>query len=656
MKNLLLLFISILFILFTYAATAQTTYTWNGGSGDWNVASNWTPVGVPGAGDNAVINSGTVTLTTDVTVAGLELSSELTGDFNFTVTNLMIWNWGTMAGNGVTTIAVGATLRLIGTNQQTLYRQIDNNGTTIWEAGQFYLGNNIAFNNNGTFLDQHSISQTLSGGINGCIFNNNGTYTKNSSGDSRLDLPFYNNGTLDLQVGSMQLNYEGTSDGSINIDDGFLLKIQGLPQWDINGPIDGAGIVEFWTKTIIRGNYNITGNTVFASNIITFDTSATIVSLNGGQELVISGTAEFNTGDEIVIDSLYLSGHLQGSDMVTIAKSMIWNSGIMQGVGVTTIDAGATLRLSGTNQQSLFRQIDNNGTTIWEAGQFYLGNNIAFNNNGTFLDQHPIGQVLTGGINGCVFNNNGIYTKSSTGASSINLPFYNIPGSDIRGTGTMQITDVFTNEGTVGPGDSLGTLTLDTDYPTTPTSSLNIEIGGSPTSGLYDRLETTGAATLDGTLNISLVNNFVPALGDTFEVLTYSSYNGNFSTINGLNTGTGIAFDTVFTSTALLIITVATSDIEENFNSIPKEYALAQNYPNPFNPSTNIKYSIPEASFVQLKVYDILGNEVATLVNEEQNIGNYNIEFNASALPSGVYFYRIQAGSFVDTKKMLLLK
>ncbi|MFC2093995.1 T9SS type A sorting domain-containing protein [Bacteroidota bacterium] len=105
---------------------------------------------------------------------------------------------------------------------------------------------------------------------------------------------------------------------------------------------------------------------------------------------------------------------------------------------------------------------------------------------------------------------------------------------------------------------------------------------------------------------------------------------------------------------------------------IVKEFMLRQNYPNPFNPSTTIKYQIPELSFVTLKVYDVLGNEIATLVNEEKVIGSYEIEFsaiggsasggNAYTLPSGVYFYRLQvyapgrAGSFVETKKMILLR
>ncbi len=89
---------------------------------------------------------------------------------------------------------------------------------------------------------------------------------------------------------------------------------------------------------------------------------------------------------------------------------------------------------------------------------------------------------------------------------------------------------------------------------------------------------------------------------------------------------------------------------------IPSEYTLAQNYPNPFNPSTNIVFSIKENGFVLLKVYDILGKEVATLVNEQKPAGNYEVEFDASTLSSGMYIYKIQSGNFIETKKMLLMK
>ncbi len=96
--------------------------------------------------------------------------------------------------------------------------------------------------------------------------------------------------------------------------------------------------------------------------------------------------------------------------------------------------------------------------------------------------------------------------------------------------------------------------------------------------------------------------------------------------------------------------------VKDNFNEMQTNFKLTQNYPNPFNPSTIIKYSIPKQSLVKLKIYDILGREVATLVNKEQQPGNYNIEFNASNLSSGIYFYLLQAGSFVTTKKMILLR
>ncbi|PIQ09736.1 MAG: hypothetical protein COW71_05000 [Ignavibacteriales bacterium CG18_big_fil_WC_8_21_14_2_50_31_20] len=100
---------------------------------------------------------------------------------------------------------------------------------------------------------------------------------------------------------------------------------------------------------------------------------------------------------------------------------------------------------------------------------------------------------------------------------------------------------------------------------------------------------------------------------------------------------------------------VGYTDVEENIE-IPEVFSLSQNYPNPFNPTTVISYSIPQVTNVKLKVFDMLGREIATIVNKEQNAGVYNVQFNAANLSSGVYFYRIEAGSFVASKKLLLLK
>ncbi|TAK59850.1 MAG: T9SS type A sorting domain-containing protein [Bacteroidetes bacterium] len=95
---------------------------------------------------------------------------------------------------------------------------------------------------------------------------------------------------------------------------------------------------------------------------------------------------------------------------------------------------------------------------------------------------------------------------------------------------------------------------------------------------------------------------------------------------------------------------------EDELNPIPKEYALSQNYPNPFNPLTVIKYSVVSNQYVSLKVYNILGEEIATLVDGIQDAGYKIHEWNANGLPSGVYFYRLQAGAFVETKKLVLLR
>lgn len=98
-----------------------------------------------------------------------------------------------------------------------------------------------------------------------------------------------------------------------------------------------------------------------------------------------------------------------------------------------------------------------------------------------------------------------------------------------------------------------------------------------------------------------------------------------------------------------------TNILSNNFNEI-NGFNLEQNYPNPFNPSTTINYSLPKTGFVQLKIYDVLGREITSLINKEQKSGNYKVEFNANNLPSGVYYYRLQTDGFVETKRMILLR
>jgi hypothetical protein len=124
--------------------------------------------------------------------------------------------------------------------------------------------------------------------------------------------------------------------------------------------------------------------------------------------------------------------------------------------------------------------------------------------------------------------------------------------------------------------------------------------------------------------------------------------------------GTALSGTHAENNTAVMYLKVPLSaltvDVGEGGTTVPSAFTLGQNYPNPFNPSTLITYSVPKASFVSIKVYTLLGEEVATLVNENRQPGSYQATFSAGTLPSGVYIYQLNAGSYTESRKMLLMK
>ena len=128
----------------------------------------------------------------------------------------------------------------------------------------------------------------------------------------------------------------------------------------------------------------------------------------------------------------------------------------------------------------------------------------------------------------------------------------------------------------------------------------------------------------------------------------------NYSTTVPAGTSLGSAKDSL--NAAIKGLVKKTNGIEKTNDQIPKVFSLSQNYPNPFNPTTQIKYSVPFSGNISLKVYNVLGVEVATLFEGVKQAGNYSTSFNASSLASGVYFYRLNADSYSETKKLMLLK
>ena len=177
-------------------------------------------------------------------------------------------------------------------------------------------------------------------------------------------------------------------------------------------------------------------------------------------------------------------------------------------------------------------------------------------------------------------------------------------------------------------------------------------------------------------VNTGLKNNAISSLAISgTSIFAASQGNGIYlSTNNGTNwiivnsglsntdvqslvvSGTNLVAGTYLGGIWIRPLSEMITGIKYQHNHIPTRFSLSQNYPNPFNPSTTINYQLPVSRFTTLKVYDILGREVAKLVNEEKEAGNYSVEFNANILASGVYFIRMEAGSFVETKKLLLLK
>ncbi|MGE5435822.1 MAG: YCF48-related protein, partial [Syntrophothermus sp.] len=176
-------------------------------------------------------------------------------------------------------------------------------------------------------------------------------------------------------------------------------------------------------------------------------------------------------------------------------------------------------------------------------------------------------------------------------------------------------------------------------------------------------------------IDIYFLNDLKGWVTDVYGVILYTSNGGEnwtqqrpnlgrydwlesivmFDSTTGWAVGTGFDNNTSEHFSAILKttnggITFVENDIEIN------NYLLNQNYPNPFNPSTKIKYNLPKQAIVTIKVYDVLGNEIKTLINEEKPSGEYEVEFDGSSLSSGIYFYQIQSGEFLDTKKMVMVK
>ena len=341
---------------------------------------------------------------------------------------------------------------------------------------------------------------------------------------------------------------------------------------------------------------------------------------------------------------------------------------------------------------------------VFLLSQVLLAQNEIIIEVGDTLRIHPIGDSITRGTEGdtyrnylkTIFRNNNIEVNfvgectnaAASGSVWADYPdLYNLLEGDIEHDGygglrINQLTDMTYN--TRGyPKKTIEQLVEDN-----PSDILLLMIGTNDILSNYElatvasRFDTIISRILrsaDGHLIVSTIpptplpiaNGKIQALNSVISPIVDSlkqiGENISFKDINAMMLNDEISSDSyhpnskgyekIATGWYEAISNIVT-DVKEGKKSeeIPSRFGLKQNYPNPFNPETNISFSIPEKSFVSLKVYDMLGKEVDTIVNETKSIGEYEVNFNASKLTSGVYFYRLSTANLSDTKQMILIK
>lgn len=250
-------------------------------------------------------------------------------------------------------------------------------------------------------------------------------------------------------------------------------------------------------------------------------------------------------------------------------------------------------------------------------------------------------EIVVGGLDGIEI----LYAFHHDGSAVQNFPvLLNHPGSSFNINSSPVICDIDGDTTTVEIIVKANDYIFAIHQDTTLVNGFPYFINDENLSGTYSPSPIVDDFDSDG--DVEYV--FASIVGKIHFFDMESAYNKNFEFWNSYKhdlQNTGAAFP-------IEVIT----EVNENNITLPTGFALLQNYPNPFNPGTSIQYTVSNRQFASLKVYDVLGNEVVTLLNEEKLAGSYEIEFNASALSSGIYFYQLRAGNFIETKKMILLR
>ncbi len=476
---------------------------------------------------------------------------------------------------------------------------------------------------------------------------------------------------------------------------GFLGDLLLVSSWD-NVVYRSTDLGTSWKSSDIGANGDEVTNLVsLGENIFAATNYGLYQSLDSGKTWRSTSLTKIYIHKLFLDDNYFLAGTYQGA-YTSMDAGLNWvetNEGLLSGDVISLVSYDSKL-YAGTNGFGVFQSTDNGAT--WSKFSNGLSN-VFINGLGIYKD------YLLAGTNGGTFRTSILsnsWTKVSpvTGSRSfVSINNEIIAGSDygvlcskdagqtwkIIDSTSYQIWNVLAFDSIIIAGCNNRGIRISTNNGLNWNFSKGLQ-------ATVNALTFAGNNILAGTSGVGVFlssdsgKTWSPTKLDSMQIQTFKVFDKFVfaGTFNGIyrSSDDGITWDKVngglegyFVNDLTIAgdyiyagvndgavwkrpLSEITSVSENNKSNLPDDFALFQNFPNPFNPSTKITYSLPKNAHVILKIYDVLGKEVTTLVNEEKSAGYYSMRFDGSKLSSGIYFYRIQAGNFVSTKKFVLMK
>jgi hypothetical protein len=523
--------------------------------------------------NNVVISGGTLTANAPLSITGTTTlsSGTLSGTGVVTTTGPLSWSGGTISMTGGAG-AVNTNGGITETGAVTLSNGTINNAGAVSmnPGGTISMTATAAINNTTGTWNAPSGGISLTGGGAAPSFTNGGTFNLAAGAGTFTftGVAFNNNGTANLNSGTLSLLGGGTSAGKFNVAAGTTLSLGGSNfSATAASSVTGAGSVLFnGGPSTISGAYNVTGATTVGASaadssvVANFNSaSASTANLNmnagalgGNGNLAVPGTMTWaggtlgNTGTTTIAANtgiLNLTGTnspKQTGGTLAVAGTANFNAGLdIGGKAVINVTAGGTFNLNGdfsivSNTIPGNSTFNNMGTVNKTAGTLGLdggfGNSVAFTNTGTVNANSGTFNFVGG------YTQNGVNSLTSIGLNDSIVGNLTLNGGTLNGNG--KILGNVTNGAIVKPGNSPGTITISGNYTQTAAGTLNIELDGTG-AGQFGVLNIGGAATLGGTLNVTLSGGFVPVAGNAFKIMTFTDVTGgsDFLNKNGLSQG-----------------------------------------------------------------------------------------------------------------------